>query len=109
MLINTNSTDFTSRDVLTLKFMNGEEILASFVSREGSKITVAKPVIMQLVPAGNGQAAVQFAPFMLGVAEDCQIVIDESKLMVEPIKARSDAASQYMKATTSIELVGGGL
>lgn len=96
---------FAARDVINLKFTNGEEILASFVSSTDSTITVTKPVIMQLVPVGNGQGAVQFAPFMLGRDDDEEYVIDNDKLMVHPGLARSDAASQYMKATSSIELV----
>jgi hypothetical protein len=104
MLVN-NSQPFDARDVIVLKFMNGEEILATFSSFDNGKYTVTKPVIMQLVPVGNGQGAVQFAPFMLGRDDSDDYVIHESRLMVEPALARSDAASQYRKATSSIELV----
>lgn len=106
MLINTSSK-FDARDVIAIKFVNGEEILAMFQKQEGDKITVTNPVIMQLVPVGNGQGAVQFAPFMLGVKDDAEYTFSLDKLMIDPIKARADAASQYMKATSSIELVGG--
>lgn len=106
MLINTSSK-FDARDVLAIKFVNGEEILATFVKQEGDVFTVTKPVIMQLVPVGNGQGAVQFAPFMLGIDDDAEYSFNLDKVMIHPIKARKDAASQYMKATSSIELVGG--
>jgi hypothetical protein len=106
MLINTSSK-FAARDVLAIKFVNGEEIIATFVKLEGTTYTVTKPVIMQLVPVGNGQGAVQFAPFMLGIDDDEEYVFEADRLLVNPVKARKDAASQYMKATSSIELVGG--
>lgn len=104
MLVN-KTQPFSPRDVLSIKFANGEEILASFVSYETGMLTVTKPVIMQLVPVGNGQGAVQFAPYMLGCNDDDEYTIYMDKLQVYPLMARADAASQYMKATSSIELV----
>lgn len=104
MLVSKAKT-FSARDVVNLKFSNGEEILGRFVSSTDTTITITHPVIMQLVPVGNGQGAVQFAPFLLGREDSEEYTIDLDKLMVHPGLARSDAASQYMKATSSIELV----
>jgi hypothetical protein len=106
MLINTNK-GYEPRDVLAIKFGTGEEILATLVGTDGTNMTVTKPVIMQLVHAGNGQGAVQFAPFMLGVDDDQEYTFALNTLMIQPIKERKDSASQYLKATSSIELVGG--
>jgi hypothetical protein len=44
---------------------------------------------------------------MLGVDDDQEYTFALNTLMIQPIKARKDAASQYLKATSSIELVGG--
>jgi len=109
MLINKTNNNFTPRDVLAIKFGNGEEIIATLVETDGTTMTVTKPVIMQLVHAGNGQGAVQFAPFMLGVDDDKHYTFTLSSLLVAPIVARKDAASQYMKATSSLDLSAGGL
>jgi hypothetical protein len=110
MLINTKTTTkYQPRDVLAIKFGNGEEILATLVETDGTTMTVTKPVIMQLVHAGNGQGAVQFAPFMLGVDDDVNYTFTLASLLVHPLIARKDAASQYLKATSSLDLSAGGL
>jgi hypothetical protein len=109
MLVNKTNTNFQARDVLAIKFGNGEEIIATLVETDNVTMTVTKPVIMQLVHAGNGQGAVQFAPFMLGVDDDKNYTFTLSSLLVQPLLARKDAASQYRKATSSLDLSAGGL
>lgn len=103
MLLNLNSAP-SNGDIIAIKLINGEEILAKLVSVEGSKYNLSRPVILVLTPTGGGQGQVAFAPFMLGVDLESEITIDESKMVTNPVKARSDAAKQYIQATTGIAL-----
>jgi hypothetical protein len=103
MLLNLSSAP-SAGDIIAVKLINGEEIIAKFVSAEGSKVTVSRPVILVLTPSGGGQAQVSFAPFMLGIDLDNEITIDESKMVTSPVKARNDAAKQYIQSTTGIAL-----
>lgn len=91
-------------DVVAIKLVSGEELLAKLVSINGDEYTVEKPVLMHLVPVGNGQAQVQFAPFMLGLEPDAKITISYSKMVLRPVVARDDAGKQYIQSTTGIAL-----
>lgn len=103
MLINT-SKNVAAGDVIAVKLTSGEEILAKLVSVENDVYVFSKPVILTLVPVGNGQASVSFAPFMMGLDEDTDITIEYHKMLMRPIVARKDAASQYIKSTTGLDL-----
>lgn len=103
MLINT-SKNVAAGDIIAVKLTSGEEILAKLVKVEGETYTFSKPVILTLVPVGNGQASVSFAPFMMGLDEETEVTIEYHKMLMKPIVARKDAAAQYVKSTTGLDL-----
>lgn len=103
MLLNLNKTP-SPGDIVAIKLVSGDEIIAKLVQIEGSVFTLSRPVILMLTPTGGGQAQVSFGPFMLGVDIDNEFDIDLSQMLVYPIKARNDAAKQYLQSTTSIAL-----
>lgn len=104
MLINPANAGISTGDVISVKLVNGEEILAKLVSVNGDDYTVERPVILALVPVGNGQAAVNFAPFSMGIDDSTKLTINYSRMLFRPVAARKDAASQYTKSTTGIAL-----
>jgi hypothetical protein len=105
MLINKANAPAAPGDVVCVKLINGEEILAKLVSVDGDDYTITRPVILALVPVGNGQAAVNFAPFSVGLDDSTKLVINFSRMLYRPMLARKDAADQYSKSTTGIELI----
>ena len=102
MLINTSNVPVAVGDVIAVKLINGEEILARLDAINGDDYVLERPVILALVPLGNGQATVNFAPFMMGLDETTKVTINFSKMLMRPVEARKDAASQYTKSTTGI-------
>lgn len=108
MLINTQ-VDVKSGDIIAVKLVNGEDILAKLVSVNGDDYVINRPVILHLVPVGNGQATVNFAPFSLGLDDTTNLTINFSKMLYRPIEARKDAASQYIRSTTGLEVASQGL
>lgn len=103
MLIN-NRKEVKAGDIVAVKLVNGEDILAKLVSVDGDDYVIVRPVILHLVPVGNGQASVNFAPFSLGLDDATSLTINVSKMLYRPIEARKDAASQYIRSTTGLEI-----
>lgn len=108
MLINVQQ-DVKAGDVVAFKLVSGEDILAKLVAVDGDDYTIVRPVILHLVPTGNGQASVSFAPFSLGVDDEAKLTFNFSKLLYRPIQARKDAASQYIRSTTGLEVASQGI
>ncbi len=102
MLLNLKT--ISANDVIAVKLINGEEILARFISEHNDEYKVSKPVMLHLVPTGNGQAQVSFAPFMMGVDTDVELTIPFSRMLTRPVLARQDAAKQYLSSTSGIAL-----
>lgn len=102
MLISTNKV--AVGDVVAVKMLNGEELLAKLTGLDGDTYTFSRPVILALVPTANGQASVSFAPFMMGLDETQDVTIEYSKMLMRPIIARKDAAAQYTRSTSSLDL-----
>lgn len=104
MLINPANAGVSAGDVISVKLINGEEVLAKLVKVEGDDYTLENPVILALVPMGNGQAGVNFAPFSVGIDAETKLTINYSRMLFRPVAARKDAAAQYVRSTTGIEL-----
>jgi hypothetical protein len=105
MLINIANAGVAAGDVISVKLIHGEEILAKLVEINGDDYVIERPVILALVPTGNGQASVNFAPFSMGIDDDTKLTINHSRMLFRPVAARKDAAAQYIKSTTGIDLI----
>lgn len=91
-------------DVAILKLTSKEEVIGKVTNINEKEVTLSKPFELVLTQAPNGQgAAVAFTPFMLGLGEDVECSINRNTIIVLA-KAREDAASQYIGATSGIEV-----
>lgn len=95
------------QDVITAKLVTGEEIIARIVEVQADHLVITKPHTLVMTGMQNGQGMIAMAPFMLGTADDAKLRIDFSKI-VTYAKARADAAGQYIKATSGIEVPQAG-
>jgi hypothetical protein len=91
-------------DIVAMKLISGEEIIAKIIAMDGGEYTLAKPFVQTLHAMPNGQGAVGFAPFMLSLDPHATVTVNTNKLLIEPIKARQDAAAQYIKATSGLDV-----
>ena len=92
-------------DVICVKLVDGEEIIARLENVSDDVYTIVRPVILHLVPLNNGQASVSFAPFSMGIDDETSIDIPFNRMLFKPVVARKDAASQYIRSTTGIDVV----
>jgi hypothetical protein len=94
MLINRG---LSSGDVVSLKLLNGDEIIARFESETADEITINRPLALTM-----GQSGLGMIPWIfLGDKET--MTLKRSHVFVI-LPSKKDAADQYMQGTTGIAL-----
>lgn len=85
-------------DVVSVKLISGEEIIARLEEETDAYIKVSKPLTVTLGPQGLGMI-----PFVFLSAKDTITLKQSHVLTMSPSK--KEAADQYMEGTTGIALV----
>lgn len=94
MLINKG---FSTGDVVSLKLLNGDEIIARFQSETPDEITIDRPLALTMGAQGLGMIPWVF------LAEKENMTLKRSHVFVM-LLSKKDAADQYMQGTTGIAL-----
>jgi hypothetical protein len=87
----------SSGDVVSLKIVNGDELIARYESETSDEIKINRPLALSAGPQGLGMMPWIF----LGDKET--ISIKKSHVFVM-VPSKKDAADQYMQGTTGIAL-----
>lgn len=85
-------------DVVSIKLISGEEIIARLEEESTEKIKLYKPLTVSLGPSGLGMI-----PFVFLSASD-NVEIKTSHIITMSM-AKKDAADQYIQGTTGIKIV----
>lgn len=88
----------TTGDVVSLKLLNGDEIIARLESDDQDSITINCPLAITAGPQGLGMI-----PWVFLSDRDTYTLKKEHVFAMAPSK--KEAADQYMQGTTSIALV----
>lgn len=84
-------------DVVSIKLINGEEIIARFDEETSDAVKVTKPLSVNLGPQGLGMI-----PFIfLGNKE--RVTLKQQHILAM-VPSKKEAADQYMQGTTGIAL-----
>ena len=85
-------------NIVALKLVTGEEIIATFVELDGGVLKVKSPLAMVMAenPDNPTQTRVMFTPWM--VAASVTTFEIREQFIVSLVEAREDAASQYEQA-----------
>lgn len=94
MLINKG---FSSGDIVSLKLINGDELIARFESETADEVTVVKPLAITLGPQGLGMM-----PWMF-LGEKDTMTLKKNHLFAM-VSSKKDAADQYLEGTTGIAI-----
>lgn len=86
-----------ANDVVSLKLVNGDEIIARFESEDGNTITINRPKALTATPQGLGMI-----PWMF-LGDKDTMTLNKSHVFVM-VPSKKDAADQYMEGTTGIAL-----
>ena len=84
-------------DVVSIKLINGDEIIARLESDDHRGITVDRPLALTLGPQGLGMVPWVF------LADKSTMTISRDHIFVM-VRSKKDAADQYMQGTTGIAL-----
>jgi hypothetical protein len=95
MLINKG---FSSGDVVSIKLVNGDEIITRFESETADSVTISRPLALTM--SGQGLGMIPWA--FLG--DDSKIVLDKKNTFFI-VASKKEAANQYLEGTTGITLV----
>ena len=87
----------TSGEVVSLKLINGDEIIARYDSETNDEVTITKPLAVHIGPQGLGMMPWIF----LGQKETVNVKKNHVFVM---IPSKKEAADQYMQGTTGIAL-----
>lgn len=85
-------------DVISIKMISGEEVIARFQEQTDTHVTVTKPLVLIQGAKGMG-----LAPYVITVGKDTNINMTKS-LMVVLAKTDSEMSAQYIEVTTGITL-----
>jgi hypothetical protein len=91
-------------EIITLKLLSGEEVIAKLVETKETSYILAKPVI--LAPSPNQPGGIVAAPFTISVDKDASVEILKSAVMALSKTTKSFAA-QYTEITTGLKIPGG--
>jgi hypothetical protein len=97
MLIDKGLTDGS---VVTIKLVNGEEIIAKLVETTATGYKISKPLTLSA-----GQRGLGMVPFLFTVDHAKDLTIDKSVIMVIA-NTEQEFASQYTQGTTGIAIAG---
>lgn len=91
-------------DVLTLKMITGEEILAKLVSIAADHVVITKPLVVNLGQDRNGNIGIQMLPYFLLTGEtDAKLTIQNQHIITKTL-ATEQAKNGYLQNTTGLTL-----
>jgi hypothetical protein len=89
---------YTQGDVVSLKIINGDELIARFESEDSTTVTVNRPLALTMGAQGLGMI-----PWMF-LSDEETMIIQKSHILVPVAPSKKDASDQYMQGTTGIAL-----
>ena len=93
-------------DIVAVKLNTGEELIGRIVAQNPLELT--KPVVLgmqqqQNPQTGQVEVGMGFAPFMLGIPDDGNIILEQGSY-ITMVKARDEIKQAYIKSTTGLEV-----
>ena len=90
-------TPIAANDIVTIKLLTGEEVMATLINNEGDTITIKKPSTI----ASNGQGMGIVPWMMTSRAESVEI---NKTAVIAMARTEEEIAKAYTETTSSIKL-----
>ena len=87
----------TPNDVVSIKLINGDEIIARFDAEDATTITINRPLALTMTGGGLGMIPWVF------LGDKDSITLNKTHVFVM-VPSKKDAADQYLSGTTGIAL-----
>lgn len=92
------SKGITSGEVVTIKVVTGEEIVAKYIEETATGHKVSKPMVLSMTQKGMAMMPVLFT-----VDPDSEILINSTSIVMMTV-TDTDFAKQYTTSVTGIQL-----
>lgn len=102
MLIN-KGKGYEADDVITLRLVTGEEIIARYVSETADNFVITRPMAL-----GAGPQGVMLTQMVMTLELNNEVEIQKAHVVVHG-RTREEAQDGYIQATTGIKPVRGSL
>lgn len=89
-------------NVVTLKLINGDEIIGREVGRSTAKIELSKVFVLRLHQTSDGQVGVGMMPWM--ISNDAEIEFDRRNILAGPFIPPSDMERGYLSQSSGLQL-----
>ena len=95
-------------DVVTLKLITGEELIARLVDNTNGKVTISKPMVVNLAQdPRTGTVGIQMLPyFLLTGNPDAKLSIDDKNVLVMTL-SNDQAKNSYTQNSSGIAVASG--
>ena len=90
--------NYKKGDIISIKLVTGEEVVAKFEEETDTDITVNKPMSLQVGPQGVG-----ISQFMLTMDMDSKVTISKQNCLVI-VPTRKEMSDQYIQGTTGLAM-----
>jgi hypothetical protein len=90
--------NYKKGDIISIKLVTGEELVARFEEETDTDITVNKPMSLQVGPQGVG-----ISQFMLTMDMDSKVTISKQNCLVI-VPTRKEMSDQYIQGTTGLAM-----
>lgn len=93
-------------DIITIKIITGEELIAKISSIGPDHVVVTKPLVVNLGQDRNGNVGIQMLPyFVLTGDPDAKLTISNQHIITKT-PAADQAKNGYLQATTGLTVAG---
>ena len=89
-------------NIVTLKLINGDEIIGRGVGSSTNKIELAKVFVLRLHQTADGQVGVGMMPWM--ISNDAEIEFDRRNILAGPFIPPSDMERGYLSQSSGLQL-----
>ena len=89
-------------NVVTLKLINGDEIIGREVGSSTDKIELSKVFVLRLHQTADGQVGVGMMPWM--VSNEEEIEFDRRNILAGPFTPPSDMKRGYLSQSSGLQL-----
>ena len=89
-------------NVITLKLINGDEIIGREISNSSNEITLTKVFVLRLHQGPDGSVGVGMMPWM--ISEDGEITIHRRNILAGPFIPPSDMERGYLSQSSGLQL-----
>lgn len=99
---------FNQGDVISVKLVSNDELVAKFVEETPDTLTIIKPLLLNIsFDERTGKPGLQMLPFfMLGADTDDKITLKKNHILAM-VNSRDDVKAGYIQNTTGISIPTG--